>query len=137
VTKEVDKYLSLEAHGTDYQQFWTVLAREEFPLIAHAAVGVQHTLLSTTNVESLFSQIREQISVRRTSMECDLIKAAMVVRSSNRLSGQCFKDGAKVTYYARIYWAAQSSHGIQWIFAPWSGSNGAASYLLNQWIIFT
>ncbi|EER13835.1 hypothetical protein Pmar_PMAR021548 [Perkinsus marinus ATCC 50983] len=95
VTNEVDKYLSLEAHGTDYQQFWTVLAREEFPLIAHAAVGVQHTLLSTANVESLFSQIREQISVRRTSMECDLIKAAMV------------------TYYARIYWAAQSSHGIQ------------------------
>ncbi|KAF4707709.1 hypothetical protein FOZ62_031533 [Perkinsus olseni] len=82
--REAQSYLSLESHGTPFDEFWN-RASSEYPMIYKASQCARLTILSTGNVESTFSQIREQLSLRRTSMKCNLIKAVMTVRSTNKL----------------------------------------------------
>lgn len=83
VTRECAEYIKLTQHHVDFDKFWEE-AREDFPNLYLASGIVRYLTLSTARCESVFSQAKSIIGLRRASLKTSILEQLLVLKTTQK-----------------------------------------------------
>ncbi|KAF4742736.1 hypothetical protein FOZ62_028078, partial [Perkinsus olseni] len=84
VTAECEEYMKLGQHQVDYDVFWEG-ARDKFPNLYFASRITKYFTLSTARCESVFSQAKSIIGLRRANLKTSTLEQLLVCKTTQKI----------------------------------------------------